>query len=103
MGRTLIVCRGGLSAAVAVVLLTACGGSDDESASSESSASSSSAAETTEPADSEFCTEATEAYEQIQPAISGSADPTAVAPALQQAADDVRAIEAPPEIASDWA
>lgn len=104
MRRTLIVCRGGLSAAVAVVLLTACGGSDDEeSASSESSASSSSAAETTEPADSEFCTEATEAYEQIQPAISGSADPTAVAPALQQAADDVRAIEAPPEIASDWA
>jgi hypothetical protein len=104
MGRTLSACRSGLSAAAAVILLAACGGSDgEESASSESSASSSSAAETTEPADSEFCTEATEAYEQIQPAISGSADPAAVAPALQQAADDVRAIEAPPEISSDWA
>ena len=104
MRRTLTACRSGLFAAGAVVLLAACAGSDgEESASSESSASSSSAAETTEPADSEFCTEAIEAYEQIQPAINGSADPTVVAPALQQAADDVRAIEAPPEISSDWA
>jgi hypothetical protein len=104
MRRTLTACRSGLSATAAVVLLAACGGSDgEESAPSESSARSSSAAASTGPADSDFCTEATEAYEQIQPAINESGDPAAVAPALQQAADGVRAIEAPPEISSDWA
>ncbi|SNR35902.1 hypothetical protein [Blastococcus mobilis] len=104
MRQTLTACRSGLSAAAAVVLLTACGGSDgEESASSESSASSSSAAQTTAgESGSEFCTQAREALEQIEPAFSGSGDPTALAPALQQAADDVRAIEAPAEISSDW-
>jgi ABC-type phosphate transport system substrate-binding protein len=104
MRRSLTVCRSGLSVAAAVVLLTACGGSDGEdSASSESSASSSSAAETTAGAsDSEFCTEAAAALAKVEPAFSGSQDPAALAPALQQAADDVRAIDAPPDIAEDW-
>lgn len=107
MRRPLTVCRGGLSLAAAVVLLTACGGSDDEdSASSGSSASSSSAAETTaaEPADSEFCSQAAAAFEQVEPAFTGGGDdPAALATALQQAADDVRAIEPPSELESDWA
>jgi hypothetical protein len=105
MRRTLSVCRGGLSLAAAVVLLTACGGSDDESASSESSASSSSAAETTaEPTDSEFCSQAAAAFQQVEPALTGGGnDPAALATALQQAADNVRGIEAPDEIATDWA
>jgi len=104
MRRTLSVCRGGLSLAAAVVLLTACGGSDDESASSESSASTSSAAETTaEQTGSEFCTQAADAFAQVEPALSGGGnDPTALAGALQQAADNVRGIEPPGEIASDW-
>ncbi|SFF57199.1 hypothetical protein [Blastococcus tunisiensis] len=106
MRRTLTVCRSGLSLAAAVVLVTACGGSDDEdAASSESSASTSSAAETTaEQDDSEFCTQAAAAFEQVEPAFTGGGeDPAALATALQQAADDVREIEPPSEIESDWA
>jgi hypothetical protein len=106
MRRTLTVCRSGLSLAAAVVLVTACGGSDDEdSAASESSASTSSAAETTaEQDDSEFCAEAEAAFEQVEPAFTGGGeDPAALATALQQAADDVREIEPPSELESDWA
>jgi hypothetical protein len=104
MHRTRTACRSGLSAVAAVVLLTACGGSDgEESASSESSASSSSAAETTGPADPEFCTQAAAALEQVEPAFTGQGnDPAALATALQDAADEVRAIDAPSEIQSDW-
>jgi Flp pilus assembly protein TadD len=105
MRRSLSACRSGLTVAAAAVLLTACGGSDgEESAASESSASSSSAAETTSTqADSQFCTEAAGALEQVEPAFTGSGnDPAALATALQAAADDVRAIEPPSEIESDW-
>jgi hypothetical protein len=104
MRRTLSVCRGGLSLAAAVVLLTACGGSDDESASSESGAGSSSAAATTaEQTDSEFCSQAAAAFDQVEPALTGGGnDPAALATALQEAADNVRGIEAPGEIQSDW-
>ena len=95
----------GLSLAAAAVLLTACGGSDDDTASSETSASSSSAAETTaEQTDSEFCSQAASAFEQVEPALSGTEnDPTALAGALQTAADNVRGVEPPSEISSDWA
>ena len=105
MRRTLSVCRSGVSVAAALVLLTACGGSDDENASSESSASSSSAAETTaEQTDSEFCSEAAAAFEQVEPALTGGgSDPAALATALQEAADNVRGIQAPGEIETDWA
>ena len=105
MRRTLSVCRSGVSVAAALVLLTACGGSDDENASSESSASSSSAAETpAAESDSEFCSQAAAAFEQVEPALAGGEnDPAALAGALQEAADNVRDVEAPSEISSDWA
>jgi hypothetical protein len=101
MRPTLILCRNGISAAAAVVLLTACGGSgDDEPA---SGAAVSSTASTSEAADPEFCTRATEAVKGIQPAFTaGGDDPAALATALQQASDDVRAIEPPSEIEADW-
>lgn len=104
MRRTIPVLKSGLSVAAAVVLLTACGGSDDESASSETSASSSSAAETTaEQDDSEFCSQAASAFQQVEPALTGGGnDPAALSTALQEAADNVRGIEAPGEIQSDW-
>lgn len=105
MRRFLPTCRSGLSLAAAVVLLAACGGSDgDDTASSETRASTSSAAETTaEQADSEFCTRAEAAFEQIAPAFTGGGDdPAVLATALQQAADDVREIEPPTELESDW-
>jgi hypothetical protein len=103
MRRTLAVCRGGLSVAVAVVLLTACGGSDDKSAASSSSSSSSSASRSSAPAgDSAFCTGAAAAFQEVQPAFTGGGDPAALATALQKAADQVRTIDPPSELKADW-
>jgi hypothetical protein len=106
MRRNLTVCRAGLSVAAAVVLLTACGGSDNGGSSASASASSgtsSSASQTSAgAADSEFCTQAAGPLSAVQPALSGQGDPPSLAPALQQAADKIRAIKPPSEIAADW-
>jgi hypothetical protein len=101
MRRTLTVCRGGLSVAAAVLLLTACGGSDDDTSASRESSSSASASGSA--AGSEFCTEAARALSELEPAFTDQGgDPAALAPALQEAADKVRAIDPPSQIASDW-
>jgi hypothetical protein len=107
MRRTLSLCRSGLAAAAAVVLLTACGGSDDDTTAAEttSSSSSSSASETTEnsapQADSEFCTEAAAIQERVQASL---VDPNTadLGQIFTQAAQEIRAIEPPAEIADDW-
>lgn len=91
--------------AAAVVLLSACGGSGgDDSAASSSSARSSASETGAEAAGSEFCTQAAGALSKLAPAITAGpgTDPTSLAPSLQQAADEVRAIDPPSEIASDW-
>ena len=108
MRRTLSLCRSGLAAAAAVVLLTACGGSDDDgnAAESSSSSTSSSAPETTEntapQADSEFCTEAAAIQERVTASLTGP-DQTNLGEIFQQASDEIASIEAPPDIADDWA
>lgn len=104
MRRTLPACRTGLTLAAAAVLLSACGGSDEgDSASASSSAPSSSAPETSaEAAGSEFCTEAGSIQERVASSFTET-DPTSLGQVLQQGATEVRAIEPPAEIASDWA
>jgi hypothetical protein len=104
MPRPLLVCRHGLTLAAAVVLLSACGGSgDDEQAAATSATSSSAARSSADAAGSEFCTEAARALGSVAPAFSGQGeDPAALAPALRDAANQVRAIEPPGEIAPDW-
>jgi len=108
MRRTLALCRGGLAAAAAVALLTACGGSDEDSnaTDSTSSSSSSSASETTEntapQADSEFCTEAAAIQERVTASLTSS-DQTNLGEIFQQASEDIASIEAPADIAADWA
>ena len=104
MRRTFTACRSGISVAAAVVLLTACGGSDDSSSeSAASTTATSSASESGDASGSEFCTQAADALSQIEPAFTGQGnDPAALAPALQQAADRVRSIDPPSEIATDW-
>ncbi len=96
-----------VSATAAVLLLTACGGgSDDDAASSTTSAAPSSAAESSSEApeaDSEFCTQAAAIQERVGSTLTGQSDPVAVQQALQQAATEVRDVEAPDEIADDWA
>jgi len=104
MRRTLPACRSGLAVAAAVVLLAGCGGSDDKSAASSTSASRSTTAQSSASAgDSEFCTQAAAALQDVEPAFTGSGDdPSALATALQHAADQVRTIHPPAAIADDW-
>ncbi|MGY1601197.1 hypothetical protein [Geodermatophilus sp. SYSU D00815] len=108
MRRTLTLCRTTLAGAAAFVLLTACGGGDSgETSASSSSAetTSSSAAESSSAApeaDSEFCQQAGTFLEQVQNADFNTEDPTAIGDLLTQAAGQMRAIEAPGEIAADW-
>jgi hypothetical protein len=104
MRRTLTACRSGLAVAAAVVLLSGCGGSDNKSASSSTSASRSSTAQSSAAgSDSEFCTQAAAALQDVEPAFTGSGDdPSALATALQDAADKVRTIDPPTVIAKDW-
>ena len=96
----------GVSATAAVLLLTACGGGSDEDSASPttSSEASSSAAETTSEApeaSSEFCTQAEDFGNEISASFE-STDPAQLTANLQKAADGVRAIEPPDEIADDW-
>jgi hypothetical protein len=108
MRRTLSLCRSGLAAAAAVVLLTACGGSGDDNTAAETSATSTSSAsetpENTAPqADSEFCTEAAAIQERVSASFTSADDQANLSQIFQQAADEVRAIEPPDELAADWA
>jgi hypothetical protein len=102
MRRTLTACRSGLSLAAAVVLLTACGGSDEEESASSTASSSSTAESNADAAGSEFCSEAGSIEERLNTTIQGSADPESLPQALQEAADEIRSIQPPDEIASDW-
>jgi hypothetical protein len=98
------VYRTGLSAAAALVLLTACGGSgNDGKESSASGETTTSASETTAAAaDSDFCTAAAGVQERVGATFSGTSDPNSLPDVLQAAATEIRAIEPPAEIASDW-
>jgi hypothetical protein len=107
MRRTMTLFRTGLAGAAAIAMMSACGGgSSDDSASSSSSTSSettsSSSSESSAPeADSEFCQQAAGLQTQLATTPDLS-DPAAAAPAFQQIADAVRAIDPPQQIASDW-
>lgn len=107
MRRTLTVCRTGLSVTAAVVLLAACGGGSDtqSSAASGSTTASSSAAPSSSTAQpSKFCVDATTTLNGLSPAFSSNAaSPSSLAPVLKKAATQVRAIQPPAEISTDWA
>jgi hypothetical protein len=101
--RSNLIARG-MSATAAVLLITACGGGSDDSASSTTSPASSSAAETSSAAPqagSEFCTKAADFGNSINSSFDSN-DPAQLTQGLQKAADGVRAIEPPAEIADDW-
>lgn len=106
------VLKAGLSAAAAVVLLTACGGSDGDSnaaasTTAGSTASSSGAPPTGTPDNAgdtaTFCSQALALSSNLTQALTAaSSDPAAVAPVLQQAADQYAGVQPPAEIAQDW-
>lgn len=94
--------------AAAVVLLSACGGSDEDSSATASASAtassepSSSASETSAPsAGSEFCTKAGSIQQRVASGFTQS-NPAELGPLLQEGAAEVREIEPPAEIASDW-
>jgi hypothetical protein len=105
MRATRVVVRA-VSSVAAVVLLAACssGSGTNSSATSSSSTASTSASPTTAAAAAQFCAEATNAFRSLSPAFSGTAssDPASLAPILEKAAAQIRAITPPPEIAADW-
>src|SRR5215218_1532218 len=98
--------RTGLSVAAALVLLTACGGSGDEdkdaSAATESTTTSSAPESSADAGSSEFCTQAAAVQERVGATFSGGSDPANLPQVLQEAATQIRAIEAPDELADDW-
>jgi len=95
MRRSLPACRGGPALAAAVVLLTACGGSDDE----ESAAATSTTAERST---SDFCSEAASVQQRITDSAGEPGEDTSLRETFEAAADEVRDIAAPEEIAADW-
>ena len=98
--RTLITCHTALTGAAAVVLLAACGGGN----SGADSTATESAAETTPGSgEADFCTQAAGIDERVDDALADleGNDPS-VAEAFRQIADELRAIKAPDEIATDW-
>ena len=102
MRRSPSPCRAGLSVAAAVVLLTACGGSDEEGSASGAASSSSAAPSAEESAASGFCTEAASIQERLEATVTEQSDPTRLPQILDEAATEIRAVEAPEEIAADW-
>ena len=108
MRPTLTLASRAAAGAAAVVLLSACGGSDGDDAASSSGSPSSSAAETSEPseapeASSEFCQQAADIPDRVGSSFTEANDPAALTESFRNAAEEIRAIEPPAEIADDWA
>jgi uncharacterized alpha-E superfamily protein len=103
MLRSLPIVRTGLSVAAALVLLTACGGSDKGNSASSSTKAGSSASETSaQAAGSEFCTKAAAIQSSVTSAVTDQSNPASIQQGLQAAVTQIRAIDPPSEIASDW-
>jgi hypothetical protein len=101
-----LTASGFLVAATAAVLLTACGG-DQEPAADASATSSAAGTEASESSassgGSDFCTQAAGIDQRVESALSGveGADPS-VSDALRQISEELRTMEPPEAIASDW-
>jgi hypothetical protein len=110
MRRTVIACRAPVAAVAAVVLLAGCGGGGDSGADSAAdsaattSAAETHAAETTAASgEADFCTQAAGIDQQVDSALSDvEGDDPSVPAAFRQISEELRAIDAPDSIASDW-
>jgi hypothetical protein len=110
--RTVIACRVPAAGVAAVLLLVACGGGDGYSAATPSAASSSApdsaeatdAAGTTVPSGTvDFCTQAAGLDQRVESALTDRKDDDPSVPdAFHQIAEELRGIDAPAVITSDW-
>jgi hypothetical protein len=100
---TVSLCRAGVAGAAAVVLLTACGGDGGGSASDSPEAISTVAERTAAPGAADFCTQAAGIDQRVDSALSDleGNDPS-VTDAFRQIATELRGIDAPAAITSDW-
>ncbi len=102
------LCRAGVAGAAAVLLLTACGGDGGGSSTGTPEAAGTARADAAEappdPAAVAFCTEAAGIDQRVDSALSDleGNDPS-LPDALRQIATELRGIDAPDAISSDWA
>jgi hypothetical protein len=107
MSRPVHLCSAGLIGAAALVLGTGCGGGGlygaDSSASSSSTSGTGAAGTAAGSRGEDFCTRAAGIDDRIDAALADldGADPS-LSDAIHQAADQLRAIEAPDAINADW-
>ena len=104
MSRTGIACRGLLAGTAGVVLLAACGGGDNADSASSTTAGATDAAESSaDSGGSDFCTQAADIDQRVEEGLAGlNDDDPSVPDAFRQIAEELRNIEAPAAISSDW-
>jgi hypothetical protein len=97
--------RVGMAGAAAVVLLAACGGGSSEADSATATPAAGQSAEGTAAADgaADFCTRAAGIDQRVDAALSDlEGDDPSVPDAFRQIATELRGIDAPDAISSDW-
>jgi len=94
--RGLIVGRAGVAGAAAAVLLVACGGGDGSSTDNADGGAA-------EAGNGEFCDQAGDIDARVDEALSQVDEGGSVSEAIHASADELRAIEAPEAIATEWA
>ena len=101
--RRSLLRRGVLPAAAALVLLSGCSDSADEETAAPAEETATETSEPTEsPADTEFCTDAAGIQERITGNAGDAGDPAQLTQVFRDAAEEIRAIEPPDELAQDW-
>jgi hypothetical protein len=96
--RSLTVGRAGVAGAAAAVLLVACGGDGGSSTDSGNSAAADAGATDT----AEFCDQAGDIDSRVDDVLSDLGGGSSVPEAIHEAADELRAVEAPEAITTEW-
>src|SRR3712207_4714989 len=101
MPSTVLRSATAVSGALAVMLLVACSGDADSSA--DSSPAQTQAAQPSGSGGDDFCARAADLDERVETALSDvEGDDPSVADAFRRLADEMRDVDAPDAIASDW-
>jgi predicted extracellular nuclease len=100
--RSLTVCRAGVAGAAAVVLLAACGGGDGSSTGSSATDNADTSADAGAAGSAEFCEQAGDIDQRVDGVLSELGDGSSAPEAIHAAADELRAIDAPEAITTEW-
>jgi hypothetical protein len=101
---TASLCRAGVAGAAAVVLLTACGGDGGASATNSPEATSTVAERSATPGAATFCAQAAGIDQRVDSALSDlEGNGPSVTDTFRSIATELRGIDAPDAISSDWA